>query len=237
MNKITPFAIAMLAIGASGCVTTEYEDETAAAFPDESGQEAVGRPEQRVHPGPYGTTLESIFPPFKLHGFVSHSSAPTASNFHMSDFYNPTGNEVFPEDHPFAGQPKPQAVVFMMSAVWCAPCNQEASLVLPVEVPGRQPNVQFVQVLIDGPEGGVAATVGDANIWATNYQDLKLGPKGEVVSYPLAIDPTRKIMPLFEAAFPGNMIIDATDMRIRFVVAGIMDDTFWNELDSIAGGG
>jgi hypothetical protein len=228
MNKLALLSTATLMLGMMGCTTTEQEkDTTATPFEEGSGQEQMARPELGVHPGPYSFEMNGIVPPFKFYGYLNRGLIDATQVLHVSDFYNPTGVEVFADGHPLAGQPKPRALVMMMSAVWCQPCNYEAANVLPTEVPPYQPDVQFLGILIDGQTPGTPATITNLNNWTASYQ-LNTG-----VFYPMTIDPTSKVMSLYEPAFPGNMIIDTEDMRMVYRVAGVMDESFWLQVDKV----
>jgi hypothetical protein len=119
----------------------------------------------------------------------------------------------------------------MMSAVWCGPCQYEASVLLPAHIP-EYPEATFVATLIDGPTVGTPAILKDVEGWAKAYD----------VFYPLVNDPAESIMALYEPAFPGNMIIQTSDMRIMFRMAGAADPDsapgaqFWSILQQVIDG-
>ena len=50
------------------------------------------------------------------------------------------------------------------------------------------------------------------------------------------MDPASKVMPLYEAAFPGNLIVRTSDMKIVHRVAGVPNSSFWNVFDKVVEG-
>ena len=121
----------------------------------------------------------------------------------LADFYNPTGDEIA-EDAPCrAGTPKPKALLIVVSAVWCSPCNYEADVTLPALYAKYQPNGgEFFLVLADGPTPGIPAESKNLYLWDKKY----------ALDYPSALDPSSKLAALFEAdAFPAKH--DRSDER------------------------
>jgi hypothetical protein len=235
MKALRYASLCVLAL--TGCTVEETQqlpDENAPAFDEGQGQEPAPEPTDTIsYPGPQGYTVGSIIKNFALYGFANHGATPAPTEVQLSHFYNPTGSDVFPPGSKYGeGTPKPKAIVLMMSAVWCGPCNDEANLFLPVVVPQYAPEAVFVATLIDGPQGGVAATLLDVENWAVKYQDAK------DVFYPLVNDPKSQIMQVFEPAFPGNMIIRTSDMRIIERVAGSQPASapFWTTLQQVIDG-
>jgi thiol-disulfide isomerase/thioredoxin len=196
------------------------EDERAPNFPEGSGQPA---PDEAPYPaGPFGISVGSTITNYKFVGFVNSMADSTRlDEIKLSDFYNPTGTDVYPEGSPFgAGNPKPKVLLIDVSSSWCPPCQEEADVILPVEYAKYKPQGgEFLLQLADGPTPGTAATQNDLWKWTTKYQ----------VDYPAAIDPAYKLGALFDAdAFPANMIIKTEDMSIVEVIAGSPNASFWN---------
>ncbi len=81
-------------------------------------------------------------------------------------------------------------------------------------------------MLIDGPSVGTAATAVDLTNWSSQYQ----------TNYSMVMDPESKSMQWYEPAFPGNLIIRTSDMKIIEVVAGVPDDSFWVTFDQVLNG-
>lgn len=212
---------------AAGCNSDESDglSETAPLFPEGQGQEANT---DAVYPaGPYGINRGSIVQNFKFVGFPRpDEQTDEAFNVSLADFYNPTGDAVWEEGSPYgAGRPKPKALMIVVSAVWCGPCNMEAKDLLPGEFEEYNPQgVEFLLNLADGPTLGAPAEFKHLIKWVEKYE----------TKFPAVIDPSYKLSALFEAnAFPANMIIDTRTMEIVEVVAGVPNASFFNKLEDV----
>lgn len=213
----------------SGATTTDGATQAATSggapeFPDGSGQppnQALPYP-----PGPYGFGEGAVIENFELQGFLNASvQNTTLEPIELAMFYNPTGDGVYPAGSPMGeGNPKPRVLLIDVGAVWCGPCNMEASQILPARHASYAPMGEFLAVLADGPNVGTPATPTHLVNWTNNYD----------VDYPMALDPANKLMALFEAdAFPQNMMIDLRTMEIVEIVAGTPDEAFWAEFESL----
>lgn len=223
------------ALGLVGCGESEEPafpepaaSTPAPAFPSESGQPA---PLAAPYPeGGYGIQEGAVIENFQFIGFANAlKSKDGLQVIALSDFYNPTGDETFPEGSLYgAGQPKPKALLVNIGSVWCGPCNEEARTMLPTKYAEYKPQGgEFLSQLADGPNSSFAATVKDLERWTTRYE----------VDYPSTIDPTYKLGKLFEQdAFPANMIVRTKDMRIIMVVPGTPDSVFWSTFEDVLAG-
>ena len=231
-----------LGFALAGC---NGDDETAEViepdpFPDGSGQgafyDAPDYPDT-----PTGWSVGSIVPNFKflaLPNFADDSLNDAGERngdimyvISMADFYNPTGTEVYPEGSPFgAGRPKPKAIMLDMSAAWCGPCKDEASTVLPGKFAQyHDQGGQFLTVLTEDPYGdpAVVKTMFNwANAWAFSGWDQEY-------AYVLGIDPTAKVSPLFEPAYPSNGIIRTRDMKLIHAFSGVTPGSFWTIFEQV----
>jgi hypothetical protein len=229
-------AAAAIAVAATGCIGA---DESA---PDlEAGQgEELPLSEAAYPEGPFGFAEGSILPNLEFLGYPDfvHRGAELRIT-KLSDFYNPTGAEVFGEELAYYGDGlivprnaeglplKPRALVMLISSVWCGPCRTEAANVLPGEFAEWKPQGgHFLAILIDGQEPGTPATVDDLLAWSTSYQP----------SYTMAMDPSNHVMSWYEPAFPGNIIIRTSDMKIIRRVAGVPQANFWNTFAQVVAG-
>jgi hypothetical protein len=212
-------------IGLAGCAVED--PEYAPSFPDQSGQPAADAADYPE--GPYGISIGSTVTNYKFIGFVNAMLVNNAmQDIRLSDFYNPTGTDVFPEGSLYgANEPKPKALLIDVSSVWCGPCNYEADQVLPGLYEQYQPmGGEFLLQLADGPTPGKAAEPVHLSNWTNKYD----------VDYPATIDPTYKLGALFEAdAFPANMIIRTKDMKIVEVISGAPEagSSFWTTFEAV----
>jgi len=224
-------ATALVAFGLAGC-TEEADVVPPPVFPDGTGQLPRGASAVEYAPAPYGISKGSTIQNFEFVGYPNSTVDNTEmKNIQLADFYNPTGDAVFPEGSPYgAGTPKPKGLLIVVSAVWCSPCNYEADVTLPALYAKYQPNGgEFFLVLADGPTPGIPAEPKNLYLWDKKY----------AINYPSALDPSAKLAALFEAdAFPANMIVRTSDMKIMDVSAGAPPEgsTFWKTYEKILAG-
>jgi hypothetical protein len=181
--------------------------------------------------GPYGVTKASIITNFELSGFPAPgtSADPAALvSISLADFYNPTGDGVYPEDSPYgAGNPKPKALLIDIGAVWCTPCQFEAKTILPKLYEQYKPlGAEILFDLADGAKGGIAASPTELVSWVKKYKS----------TFPCALDPDRKLGASFNTdSFPVNILVDTRTMQIVDVVAGVPDEggAFFQNLDAL----
>jgi hypothetical protein len=201
--------VSLVSVAVVGCA------EEAPPFPEGQGQEPDA---SALYPeGPYGIDKGSVIANYEFVGFPNPSlDTGNLRPIQMADFYNPTGEDVYPAGSLYGeGNPKPKALLITVAAVWCGPCNLEARDILPDEYLELHPKgVEFFLNLADGPTGGVPAETKHLVNWTTKYG----------TSWPSVIDPSYKLSALFSAdAFPANLIIDTTTMKIVDVIAGVPD--------------
>jgi hypothetical protein len=179
-------------------------------------------------PGPYGVGIGSIVANYDFVGYAdaTHTTS-TMQAISLADFWNPHGKD--PSYTPAAGQPddrlfaadsgyenagkaKPTVLLIQIASVWCGPCNEEAATILPAKHALYEPcGGEFLLQLADSATPGTAATPKNLFNWTTKYK----------VNYPGVIDPSYKLDPLYAAdAYPQNIIIDTTSMKIVDVIAG-----------------
>jgi hypothetical protein len=205
-------ALSTVALLAAGC----DEGTMAPPFPEGQGQSPEQGPPYPA--GPYGIDKGSVIQNFKFVGFPDPSEDRSETfELQLADFYNPTGDGVFPEGSVLgAGEPKPKGLLVNIGAVWCQPCQYEADVILPghyEEVNAE--GIEFFLILADGPNVGVAATETNLAAWTSKYDTF----------WPGAIDPNYTIGSLFKAsAFPVNLVIDTETMEIVEAVAGLPEE-------------
>lgn len=214
-------ATTLVAFGLIGCGEEPVEVAPTPSFPTGTGQHQRGSAAVQYAPGPYGMGTNSIIPNLDFAGFPNAMADTEGLKvIQLADFYNPTGTDVFPEGSPYgAGEPKPKALLLVVSSVWCGPCNEEADLILPGKYAKYQPiGGEFLTLLADGPNQGVPAEPKNLYLWDKKYQ----------VNYPSAIDPGTKVL---VDGYPTNFIIRTKDMRI--IRIGSPDAAFWAKYEDV----
>lgn len=221
---------AALLIGCGGGGTEPDPDENLAPPHPGGGQLPSG---EALYPiGPFGVNPGAIIENYKFIGFPNAmSESNVLKEIQLSDFYNPTGTDVFPEGSPYgAGAQKPKALLIDVASVWCGPCNHEADVILPPLYAQYKPmGGEFLLQLADGKTVGEAATQANLFAWTQKYE----------VNYPAVYDPSYKLGALFEAdAFPMNFIIKTSTMEIVEVLAGAPSEggAFWNKYEQVMAG-
>ena|GEM_PF-2386502 len=218
-------AMALVAFGLIACGEDAVEVAPTPTFPSQTGQLQRGSAAIPYQTGPYGLGTNSTIPNLEFIGYPNYLEAALQDTLDMktiqlADFYNPTGTEVFPEGSPYgAGEPKPKALLLVVSSVWCAPCNEEAAIILPAKYAKYQPmGGEFLAILADGPNQGVPAEPKNLFLWDKKYE----------VDYPSAIDPGTKML---VDAYPTNFVIRTKDMKILRI--GSPDDALWDKFEDI----
>ncbi|MBW2457208.1 MAG: hypothetical protein JRI68_22030 [Deltaproteobacteria bacterium] len=230
-----------LSVGLAACTTTETDDDVPArdfgTDPADVGQETL--PEAPAYPDYVGTEVGRSIPNFKFVGYANYmdpANAQALQYVEMSDFYNPTGDELWPADSPFGPNvPKPRALLLDVSAVWCGPCNYESEVVLHQLYDSVKPaGGHFLAVLVENSNGSAPASYSELENWAASYD----------VAYTLALDPTWQTKSLLDGGYPTNIIIRTSDMKIIEQVAGVPTNdpqdvsgqAFWAKFNSVANG-
>src|SRR5215212_6297686 len=116
-------ALVLCALAASGCGAQTGTDDGFEP-PPEQPRPYDASVDIDYPPGPYGIEKGSVIDNYEFPGFPNPVRLPKVlTTIRLSDFYNPTGDGVYPAGSPQAeGQPKPRALLIVMSTVWCGPC-------------------------------------------------------------------------------------------------------------------
>jgi thiol-disulfide isomerase/thioredoxin len=237
--------VASLGFSSIGCGGDSGEGDTNPPAPPPEFQPDQGQVKgdgvAKAYPaGPFGVSTYTVMENYKFFGFVNYMDQAAAvqsgeatsvdlQQIELADFYNPTGDEVFPEGSPYgAGNPKPKALLIDCGAYWCPPCRAEALTVLPGKYEDLHPKgVEFLFQLVHGFTYGVAGTEKNLEDWSKQYK----------VNYPAVIDPQQRLSALFaQDAYPNNFAIDTRTMKICRVIAGVPDESFWEAMERIANG-
>jgi hypothetical protein len=212
-------AVAFVCLGCSGTAapppfvdTTSGRSTTEVAYPV----------------APYGLGVGSTISDFDFIGYADPGMTTARTQaISLADFYNPHGldtayqpapgaldDRLFPPSSGYAGagKAKPTVLLIDVASVWCGPCNDESGKVFPQKYARYAPcGGEILLDLHDGEIPRTAATLQDLRDWTAQYG----------VDYPAVVDPAYKLDPLFQAdAFPNNIIVDTTTMKIVDVLAG-----------------
>lgn len=227
-------AVSVMAIAASAC-TTATDDEPNdpdLVFDPGNGGTPTGYAEisEFTYPdGPYGFDVGDILPDYAFLGYANYAQpiVPGLQIVRMSDYYNPTGQEVYGAASAYGpGKAKPQALNLVISSGWCGPCQQEAAVILPPKYDELSPGGHFVASLIDGYSTGVPADIEALDTWSEAF-----APK-----YTMMIDPKAQLMTHYYPAFPGSLIIDTRTMMIVYREVGQPNAAFWTAFDQVIDG-
>ncbi len=199
-------------------------------FVDNTGQAAAAI----AYPaGPYGVGVGSVIDNFDFLGFPDATvNASTRTPIKLSDFYNPHAfdktympaspaedDRLFPASsgYAMAGKAKPTVLLIDIACVWCVPCNEEAKTILPAQhALYSECGGEFLLDLHDSNTPGTTATFSNLTNWTKSYK----------VNYPAVIDPEFRLDALFSvSAFPNNVIVDTTTMKIVAKFAGEVPPT------------
>jgi hypothetical protein len=217
---------AVVALASAGCGS---QTSTGDGFEPPPEQPIPYDPSDVEYPvGPYGIEKGSVISDYAFEGFANAMRLPKELVvIRLSDFYNPTGDGLYPAGGAFPeGQPKPRALLIVMSAVWCGPCQLEAAKTLPDKHEEFAPGGEFLLVLADSETAGVKADPADLSGWTNKFD----------TDYPAVIDQDYELGQLFPAsAYPANMILDTKTMTILEKITGAAPDegSFWNTFESL----
>ncbi len=204
---------------------------TGKATPPPAFSDTTGQPENvpAAYPaGPYGIAVGSVI---ENYDFVGYQNAMTDTStmqlIQLADFFNPHGKDptyvapaggqddrYFPSSTGYenAGKLKPTVLLIDIASVWCGPCNEEAGTILPAKHATYLPcGGEFLLQLADSATPGTPATPKNLLNWTEKYK----------VDFPGVIDPSYKLNNLYTVnAFPQNLVVDTTTMKIVEVIAG-----------------
>lgn len=175
---------------------------------------------QAYPPGPYGYDVGSTIENYGFVGFPAPLvSTSEAALIHLGDFYNPSGQGTYPAGSPYgAGVAMPRVLLVHVGAVWSGPDNFEADQVLPGQIALFGTCLLPLDLLVDGPTPGKAATIKNASDWVVKYDP----------PYPVAIDPANQLSPIMpQQAYPTNILIDTQTMTIIEAIVGVPNEPYF----------
>lgn len=174
-----------------------------------AGGDGAGGAAPGTYPaGPYGLTVgttmaddcfEGLFDPPS----VNYVSSGNTTKICLHDFYNPGGTD----------DTKPKTLVIMIGALWCGPCQTEAAAGDKDLAYWKPHGVQFMATVYQN-KSQMAATYADLDTWTKTYK----------LMYPSVLDPASKLGKyFFVGAFPNNIVVDTTTMKLLYVDVGQQD--------------
>lgn len=168
--------------------------------------------------GDTGVAPGNILKGYLFEGYVDPSQGIGESRrkeINMCSFYDPTGDGEWGPGSPFEeGSPKPKAIMLNLSAVWCQPCREEASNVLPKEYALYGPEgLEIVMVLADTTTPGESAGWKELETWVSAYD----------VQYVGTIDTDRELANEFTGigSYPVNMLVDPRTLQVVEAIQGV----------------
>jgi hypothetical protein len=191
--------LATMALAIFGCSAPVHTDDT----PNQQNPA-----DTNYVPGPYGYSQGSIMQNIQFTGKVDPGGAAGMADYNTMPMA-PITLASYHND--------PSVKVLFISGVarWCAPCNDEQTQVPTVQAKYEPKGVRFLEALIEGQERGTPATEKDLNFWAT-FHSLHVA---------MALDPTDAVHQYADiAAFPLNMIVTTSDMKIQLMQTGEITD-------------
>lgn len=191
----------------------------------------AGQPANAAYPeGPFGVGVGSVVHNFEFVGYtrpdVDKADMEVVS---FSDFYNPTGTDVFPEDgRAWAGLPKPKALAISVTAYWCPPCKKEwGEDIPPLQAEFGPKGGMFLLLMSDGNAGGVPPVIDELDSWTSSFD----------VTAPAVLDPSLDFQPVWVGdAYPQNILVRTSDMTIVDKVSGVPLPSYWNTMENILDG-
>jgi hypothetical protein len=173
------------------------------------GDSGAGGAQGAYPSGPYGVTNGSVIADISWEGWrnpVEAAFDPSAfETIALSDYYDPDGTKGY------------RAIVVNASARWCSICKMEQKHIREERDIWGPKGVVFLGTIFEDA-ATKPAQPSDLVAWANTYQ----------VDWVLVLDPTNKLSLFFDrAASPMNMIIDARTMKIRDVITGLPEESWW----------
>jgi thiol-disulfide isomerase/thioredoxin len=167
--------------------------------PDAMDQPDEGPPPCEYPPGPYGYQVGKVVPPNQSwDGYAPGSS--TVETFKASDFYDCDGRFGI------------NAILFDEAALWCGPCQQEASNIPDYYNSTAKPNGIKIVTLVVEDLKMQPATTANALTWRNQFKlyDIHvLADPGYFFSTPSGTN-----------GLPTNVIVDPRTMKITKIVQG-----------------
>jgi hypothetical protein len=139
--------------------------------------------------GPYAIANGSTYPNVSLSGYREGAGAWTT--LAASDYYDPTGTRGI------------KAVLVVVSAAWCGPCQEEAKEMPSDKAKYAPQGIRFLEVVIENLSGGPA-----------NQSTVDSWKKMASLDVDVVADPSKNACPKGSIGLPFNTLIDAKTMKV-----------------------
>jgi len=169
--------------------------------PDDSGSTCTG---EEYPCGPYGTGRCEVI--------ADHSFIPANEEAEAL-----AGDDGLLDLHDLFADESITGILLFGTAGWCSACGVESDWLHDAyddfqNVDGHGGRIEVVAVVFEGSTPGVPATAAYAESYATR----------EGFTFPAVADTQGDILYYFDAqSSPGNIMVDATEMRIHRVIQGV----------------
>lgn len=136
---------------------------------------------------------------FKFYGYPKGDKSQGLQQVSLADFYDPQGKNF-------------RLIHIQAAAVWCGPCNQEASAAAKIASELKEKKIGWLTALVETSKQGSPSTKSDLDKWTTSYQS----------DFAHVLDPNNAQFGVFfeKAAIPWNADLDARTMEILFASTG-----------------
>ncbi|MGZ5969730.1 MAG: peroxiredoxin family protein [Polyangiales bacterium] len=202
----------LVACGASpdqGPTTDPQTEDPPAADPPSDQPPAEQPPAQPAYPaGTTGLKQGQIFPDVSFEGYRDGTGDWTSLAMH--DYFDPDGSK------------KVTGLYIVVSAQWCAVCQQEAGI-KPKEYPDwLKRGARFLMVLGQDNSGKPAQKL-TVDQWQTRFH----------LNFDVGADPKLEFLPKDATGFPTCFVVDPRTMKIVRMLPGVTSDGSIPGLDAI----
>lgn len=224
--------IGLTSVFAVGCSSKEDSTPPVNNVEQDTGpaEEIDAAPWNTYPEGPYGVKRGELYPNLEFEGYKESTGEWTTLK--MQDYYDPDGSRGI------------TGIYLVVSAVWCGPCNVEATDMPNWYAKIKERGGRIITTLRDSSKPNVPATRTHLDGWIRKHKlniDSVIDPLGQATKQPFPgkvctkesdcatsygpcktwDDGTKACWPDALRAWPYNMVIDPRNMRVVSVKSGI----------------
>ncbi|CAN5857526.1 hypothetical protein BH11MYX4_BH11MYX4_31760 [soil metagenome] len=140
-----------------------------------------------------GSRPGSIMRNYKFLGYRDGDPSKGTTVISLADYFDP--------------ETKVNKVIhFSAGALWCPPCNEEATALVPEIARLKGKKITVIQAIIEGNATGTGSTLNDLNVWQQRHK----------INFTIFLDPEQGNLGQFfqAAAIPWNAYLDARSMEV-----------------------